>query len=142
MMKKMIASVTCCGSVFNFGVGNELAMDEIPPANDNENDNDSDSDYDYDYDYHDDDKEDMDESDNEEPEFEPASRVSIEELERVKVEGCLNEEGGCCSVCLDDLETGCVATRMPCSHVFHGDCIVEWLQKSKYCPLCRFQMPY
>ncbi|KAH7529117.1 E3 ubiquitin-protein ligase MPSR1 [Ziziphus jujuba] len=76
-----------------------------------------------------------------EPKFEPASKVSIEELERIKVEGSLKEEVGCCSVCFDDFENGCEATRMPCLHLFHGDCIVKWLQTSKLCPLCRFQMP-
>jgi hypothetical protein len=30
---------------------------------------------------------------------------------------------------------------MPCAHAFHGECIVEWLSVSSFCPLCRFKLP-
>ncbi|KAH7518622.1 hypothetical protein FEM48_Zijuj09G0190700 [Ziziphus jujuba var. spinosa] len=43
--------------------------------------------------------------------FEAASRVSIEELERVNVEDCLKGEAGCCSVCFEDFKAGCEATQ-------------------------------
>lgn len=66
-----------------------------------------------------------------------ASKSSVEALEKVKVEGFPTR----CVVCLEDILMGSEATRMPCSHVYHGDCIVNWLKKSNLCPLCRFQMP-
>ncbi|XP_057810060.1 uncharacterized protein LOC131024562 [Salvia miltiorrhiza] len=50
------------------------------------------------------------------------------------------DEEGCCCICLEELG-GVALRRMPCSHVFHGGCIKEWLRKSRYCPLCRYQMP-
>ncbi|KAJ7982222.1 RING/U-box superfamily protein [Quillaja saponaria] len=64
----------------------------------------------------------------------PASKESIEGLEKVKVEG----SRGHCSICLEDFEDGCEVTRTPCSHVYHGDCIVNWLHNNNLCPLCRF----
>lgn len=31
--------------------------------------------------------------------------------------------------------------RLPCLHLYHGGCIVQWLESSHLCPLCRYQMP-
>ncbi|KAG2675691.1 hypothetical protein I3760_12G016900 [Carya illinoinensis] len=67
-----------------------------------------------------------------------ATRPSIEALEKVTLEEGRGEN---CMVCLADYEDGVEVTRMPCSHLFHGDCIVKWLLSSHLCPLCRYPMP-
>ncbi|XP_022737327.1 E3 ubiquitin-protein ligase CHFR-like [Durio zibethinus] len=67
-----------------------------------------------------------------------ASKRAIEALEKVKIEGTFT---GQCVICLEEILDGLKASRMPCSHVYHQDCIVSWLEKSNLCPLCRFQMP-
>ncbi|KAL7094133.1 hypothetical protein ACP275_11G082500 [Erythranthe tilingii] len=53
-----------------------------------------------------------------------------------------------CSICLENFSGGDggdynkeAALSMPCSHIFHGDCIKTWLMTSHYCPLCQFEMP-
>lgn len=69
--------------------------------------------------------------------FVGASKDSTERLEKAKVEGCSKQ----CVVCLEDMLIGMEATRMPCSHVYHGSCIKNWLENSNHCPLCRFQIP-
>ncbi|KAK8480887.1 hypothetical protein V6N13_004293 [Hibiscus sabdariffa] len=67
-----------------------------------------------------------------------ATEASIEEmLERVEVEA--GDET--CVICLNQLEVGFEASRMPCSHGFHGGCIEKWLRQNHYCPICRFEMP-
>ncbi|XP_009771481.2 E3 ubiquitin-protein ligase RING1-like [Nicotiana sylvestris] len=76
----------------------------------------------------------------------PASAYAIEALEKVKVEKMINMEenvGENCSICFDMLiSEGIIeVTRMPCKHLFHGGCIVQWLEKNHVCPLCRFKMP-
>ncbi|KAK3185047.1 hypothetical protein Dsin_032333 [Dipteronia sinensis] len=64
----------------------------------------------------------------------PASEESIQALEIVRV---VEQQ---CGICLEEFSGGVEARRMPCSHVFHGHCIVNWLHIRNFCPLCRFQL--
>ncbi|OMO62292.1 Zinc finger, RING-type [Corchorus olitorius] len=79
--------------------------------------------------------------DDSDPEMRPASKTVIEGLEKVKINEELGKSVGFCSVCLEEMVVGTEARRLPCSHVYHGDCIVEWLNGSNMCPLCRYKMP-
>mmetsp|Transcript_25313 Transcript_25313/g.62321 ORF Transcript_25313/g.62321 Transcript_25313/m.62321 type:complete len:308 (-) Transcript_25313:107-1030(-) len=48
-----------------------------------------------------------------------------------------------CSICLGDYcpgDTICVARACKCNHVFHQDCIAEWLKAHDECPLCRVNL--
>ncbi|MBA0732174.1 hypothetical protein Gogos_016281 [Gossypium gossypioides] len=83
-------------------------------------------DYD-DYDYYD--------IDEEELGFVPASESSIEALEKVSDLSL----GFRCAVCLEEEKEE--VKRMPCRHVFHAQCIQQWLANSHLCPLCRHAMP-
>lgn len=78
---------------------------------------------------------DEDDDDGQEVNLVPASESSIKALEMVKVEGSKQ-----CSICLEELMIGSEATCMPCSHLYHGLCIRHWLEESKVCPLCRFEI--
>ena len=45
-----------------------------------------------------------------------------------------------CSICLDRYEakeTVCWSKNDDCDHIFHQDCIVQWLADHDECPLCR-----
>ncbi|EEF27812.1 zinc finger protein, putative [Ricinus communis] len=70
----------------------------------------------------------------------PATKSSIEALERFVFDDV--ESSKDCTICMDEIEVGMQAIRMPCSHYYHQDCIINWLQNSHFCPLCRYQMPY
>ncbi|CAL1368233.1 unnamed protein product [Linum trigynum] len=70
---------------------------------------------------------------------EATSESAVEELEKVWIGR--DGETKSCVICLDEIRVGSEATRMPCFHLYHGGCIRSWLRKSRFCPLCRFQMP-
>ena len=68
----------------------------------------------------------------------------FEYMEAVEIEGLQSDE--VCAICLDEFSIEGVAAearviRMPCSHIYHEDCIVEWLENSNMCPMCRYELP-
>ncbi|KAI9109100.1 hypothetical protein K1719_019723 [Acacia pycnantha] len=72
----------------------------------------------------------------------PASKASVEELERVKIGGAEEKEGTSdCSICLEVFKADDEAICMPCNHMFHSSCIFNWLQRRNVCSLCRFELP-
>ena len=44
----------------------------------------------------------------------------------------INQE--CCTICLEKPDK---AIQLKCGHVFHKECINQWLPKNKTCPNCR-----
>ena len=43
-----------------------------------------------------------------------------------------------CSICLNDFSDGENLTRLPeCDHLFHNDCVIDWLKGHLICPYCR-----
>jgi len=48
------------------------------------------------------------------------------------------EDKKCCSICLSDYKESEVVRVMPdCTHMFHRNCIDEWLRLHATCPICR-----
>jgi hypothetical protein len=68
----------------------------------------------------------------------PASSASIKALKTEVFES--REECGSCFIYLDELRDGMVVISLPCSHIFHSNCIKQWLLQSNSCPLCRVQI--
>jgi hypothetical protein len=69
----------------------------------------------------------------------PASDASIESLEKVKIED--GETNDMCVICQIVFDPEMEVTKMPCRHVYHKECIVQWLRTSHMCPVCRYPMP-
>lgn len=71
------------------------------------------------------------------------SASALRNLPRIKVTAydIAANESSECSICLDELEVGEPAIRLPCGHLFHEGCILDWLKKSNECPVCRFELP-
>lgn len=46
-----------------------------------------------------------------------------------------------CPICLGSYEEGTMLfVSKECSHIFHSECILEWLTKHEDCPICRVKM--
>ncbi|KAF0689364.1 Aste57867_19190 [Aphanomyces stellatus] len=43
-----------------------------------------------------------------------------------------------CAICMDDFdESEGGVIRLSCSHVYHRDCVMDWIMEKKACPICR-----
>ncbi|GAB5355079.1 hypothetical protein AAMO2058_000174900 [Amorphochlora amoebiformis] len=42
-----------------------------------------------------------------------------------------------CSICLTSYDNGDRLLKLPCNHLFHGDCVACWVEAKHRCPLCR-----
>ena len=45
-----------------------------------------------------------------------------------------------CVICLEDFKNGDKATVLPCIHMFHSNCLQEWLKTQNSCPICKFKL--
>ena len=48
------------------------------------------------------------------------------------------EEGDKCTICLSEFEVDEDVRRLPCFHLFHVECVDQWLGQNKRCPICRY----
>ncbi|KAL5706493.1 hypothetical protein ACHQM5_024653 [Ranunculus cassubicifolius] len=69
----------------------------------------------------------------------PASKSAILDLKTMEITA--EEDGSVCAICKDILPVGETVKKLPCSHGYHGDCIVTWLGSRNTCPVCRFELP-
>ncbi|KZV25552.1 hypothetical protein F511_26966 [Dorcoceras hygrometricum] len=48
---------------------------------------------------------------------------------------------GHCAVCMRGFRVGGAGvTEVPCGHVFHVNCITQWVLVNNSCPLCRARL--
>ncbi|KAI3452160.1 hypothetical protein Pfo_008825 [Paulownia fortunei] len=74
----------------------------------------------------------------------PAAKFVVENLPSMvwtKEEVGENNSVVVCAVCKDEFAVGEKVTKMPCCHLYHGDCIFPWLSIRNTCPVCRYELP-
>ena len=57
-------------------------------------------------------------------------------MENIKSENCEIEN---CGICISQLGEG-YECKLECGHEYHMDCIFEWFNRDKSCPMCRGQV--
>ncbi|KAI3807389.1 hypothetical protein L1987_23316 [Smallanthus sonchifolius] len=71
----------------------------------------------------------------------PASITVVENLSSVVITGeDYENRNTLCAVCKDEIGIGLTAKRLPCDHLYHGDCILPWLEIRNTCPVCRHEL--
>jgi len=72
----------------------------------------------------------------------PASRKFIDNLKELHVtaDDLLEENNKECLVCLEEQKVGGLGVKLPCGHLYHRACVVDWLRRHCTCPCCRFEV--
>lgn len=65
--------------------------------------------------------------------------LNFHEISRLKkITYNSNDENKTCSICYTDFLNNEIMIELPkCSHLFHNQCILDWLQSHLLCPICR-----
>lgn len=76
------------------------------------------------------------------PQNPPASVVEIQALPEVTISLELLQSSGDpqCIVCMNMFEIGDVCRELHCGHLYHPNCIFQWLGLHNTCPKCRYEM--
>ncbi len=75
----------------------------------------------------------------------PASESALKKLKRFPLteKYCKKDKNGkielpnCC-ICLSDIEKNEETVLLPCGHMYHWNCCLNWLKGNNTCPMCRF----
>ncbi|OAY58301.1 E3 ubiquitin ligase BIG BROTHER-related [Manihot esculenta] len=73
--------------------------------------------------------------------------LSIEEIWKSlrpwKYEQCAERRSGIerCVICQVEYEGGESLVALPCDHLYHSECVINWLQVKKICPICSSEIP-
>lgn len=66
--------------------------------------------------------------------------VDIEQSNKESKDNLVDEdedESFDCTICLASVDDGDMVGILPCSHIFHAECLAQWIQRRNVCPLCQ-----
>ena len=76
----------------------------------------------------------------------PATNEALRKLKRFPLAErfCKRNNGqlelpNCC-ICQDEIQLGKETVLLPCGHMYHWECCLEWLKTNNTCPICRFEI--
>ena len=56
----------------------------------------------------------------------------------IKEEKNKNDNNYKCVICLYEFKKGDKVSTLPCLHIFHIDCLKNWIIRNRSCPICKF----
>jgi hypothetical protein len=68
------------------------------------------------------------------------SKKQYDKLPFVKYDKDKYSENYQCIICMEEFEKNENVKLLPCGHIFHDNCIKEWLLKQKSCPFCKSEI--
>ena len=72
----------------------------------------------------------------------PTDEEILNELPETQIEDAskLDPEKKNCIIYLEDFKNGDKTIILPCIHIFHSECIKNWLKTQNTCPICKFKL--
>lgn len=63
----------------------------------------------------------------------------IKENAKIGIAQVFNSEGQQCVICMEDFKKDDIVLQLKCNlkHIFHRDCILDWVKVKLACPVCR-----
>ena len=73
----------------------------------------------------------------------PVSNKFLQSLQYVNVtaDDLLEESNKECCICLVTQNLGQRVYKLPCGHLYHPECLLDWIKRHCTCPVCRFELP-
>ena len=68
------------------------------------------------------------------------SKKQFDKLPFVKYDKNKYSENYQCIICMEEFQKNEKVKLLPCGHIFHDNCIKEWLMKQKTCPFCKSEI--
>lgn len=59
------------------------------------------------------------------------------------MDGSLDDSSSVCSICLGSYRPGALITALPCTHMYHKECVMPWLLqqgRQATCPMCKAEV--
>jgi hypothetical protein len=150
-------------SIISFSPHKEINSDTNPPINPeqnprnnmennsennpNDNLNHSNNENDVNEEEEEDENNNMDDEENEDLQSiqaEPLDKIIFDNLiiSKIKDVEKLDNEKKQCAICLEDYVNGDKSIALPCIHIFHDNCIKNWLKSHNICPTCKNKVKY
>ena len=64
----------------------------------------------------------------------------IDNLPNIKYHQKISKDIDKCIICMEEFKRREKVKALPCGHIFHHNCIKEWLLKEKTCPFCKSEI--